>query len=267
MINQVITNIQNDLLGILDKGQMKLLSEVLAKHLLPLQSATTESKNEKSDMLPVFIAAKRVEGCSEKSLRYYESTIRNMLECISKPECQITTEDLRSYLDTYQRRGTVSKVTLDNVRRILSSFFAWLEDEDYIVKSPVRRIHKVKTGKTVKETYSDESLELMRDHCDNARDLAMIDLLASTGIRVGDDDDKIRLNQRKPSKYKGLRRFGPEKNLQRINKFMKERPIFYKNLIQMKENIRFYLRCFYCITKVMILQFNSENRTELARNG
>ena len=87
------------------------------------------------------------------------------------------------------------------------------------------------------------------------------------GIREGDDDDKIRLNQRKPSKYKGLRRFGPEKNLQRINKFMKERPIFYKNLIQMKENIRFYLRCFYCITKVMILQFNSENRTELARNG
>lgn len=93
------------------------------------------------------------------------------------------------------------------------------------------------------------------------------EMLCWTGIRCGDDDDKIRLNQRKPSKYKGLRRFGPEKNLQRINKFMKERPIFYKNLIQMKENIRFYLRCFYCITKVMILQFNSENRTELARNG
>jgi len=95
----------------------------------------------------------------------------------------------------------------------------------------------------------------------------MFEMLFWTGCRIGDDDDKIRLNQRKPSKYKGLRRFGPEKNLQRINKFMKERPIFYKNLIQMKENIRFYLRCFYCITKVMILQFNSENRTELARNG
>lgn len=93
------------------------------------------------------------------------------------------------------------------------------------------------------------------------------EMLYWCGLRIGDDDDKIRLNQRKPSKYKGLRRFGPEKNLQRINKFMKERPIFYKNLIQMKENIRFYLRCFYCITKVMILQFNSENRTELARNG
>lgn len=95
----------------------------------------------------------------------------------------------------------------------------------------------------------------------------MFEMLFWTGCRIGDDDDKIRLNQRKPSKYKGLRRFGPEKNLQRINKFMKERPIFYKNLIQMKENFRFYLRCFYCITKVVILQFNSENRTELARNG
>lgn len=100
-----------------------------------------------------------------------------------------------------------------------------------------------------------------------SEDYIIFEILFWTGIREGDDDDKIRLNQRKPSKYKGLRRFGPEKNLQRINKFMKERPIFYKNLIQMKENIRFYLRCFYCITKVMILQFNSENRTELARNG
>lgn len=100
-----------------------------------------------------------------------------------------------------------------------------------------------------------------------SRYFVIFEILFWTGCREGDDDDKIRLNQRKPSKYKGLRRFGPEKNLQRINKFMKERPIFYKNLIQMKENIRFYLRCFYCITKVMILQFNSENRTELARNG
>ena len=122
MINQVITNIQNDLLGILDENQMKLLSEVLTKHLLPLQSATTESKNEKSDMLPVFIAAKRVEGCSEKSSATMNLQSGTCWKCIGKPECQITTEDLRSYLDTYQRRGTVSKVTLDNVRRILSFF-------------------------------------------------------------------------------------------------------------------------------------------------
>ena len=102
---------------------------------------------------------------------------------------------------------------------------------------------------------------------DKPRSYYAFEMLYWCGVRMGDDDDKIRLNQRKPSKYKGLRRFGPEKNLQRINKFMKERPIFYKNLIQMKENFRFYLRCFYCITKVVILQFNSENRTELARNG
>jgi len=114
-----------------------------------------------------------------------------------------------------------------------------------------------------KEEYKRFAEEMM----DKPLSYYAFQLLYWCGIRSGDDDDKIRLNQRKPSKYKGLRRFGPEKNLQRINKFMKERPIFYKNLIQMKENFRFYLRCFYCITKVVILQFNSENRTELARNG
>ena len=187
MLQQLILNIQHDLHEDLTQQQLDTLADVLTVHLKPVLEQKAEGPKETTpELLPLFIAAKRVEGCSEKSLTYYESTIRNMLQQISKPEREITTEDLRDYLNEYQQRGTVSKITLDNVRRILSSFFSWLEDEDYIVKSPVRRIHKVKTGKTVKETYTDESLELMRDHCDNIRDLAMIDLLVSTGIRVGE---------------------------------------------------------------------------------
>lgn len=145
-------------------------------------------------------------------------------------------------------------------------------DEGLIERDPTRKaIIKGKTPKVKKIKYLNQfELHTLIAHLDIKEEPNwdwFILLVAKTGMRFSDDDDKIRLNQRKPSKYKGLRRFGPEKNLQRINKFMKERPIFYKNLIQMKENIRFYLRCFYCITKVMILQFNSENRTELARNG
>jgi site-specific recombinase XerD len=133
-----------------------------------------------------FLSAKRIEGCSEKSLVYYRKTIDAMLVAIGKGVSHITTDDLRSYLTGYQTAKNSSKVTIDNIRRILSSFFSWLEDEDYILKSPVRRIHKVKSASTIKETYSDESLETMRDNCENLRDLALIDILASTGMRVGE---------------------------------------------------------------------------------
>ncbi|MDE7438971.1 MAG: tyrosine-type recombinase/integrase [Clostridia bacterium] len=134
----------------------------------------------------MFIAAKRVEGCSEKSIKYYSVTITTMLNAIQKDIRRIVTDDLREYLTDYQTKKHASKVTIDNIRRILSSFFSWLEDEDYIVKSPVRRIHKVKTTSSIKEIYSDESLESMRDNCVTLRDLAIIDMLASTGMRVGE---------------------------------------------------------------------------------
>ena len=264
MENQIY-NILNDMTEFLNVMQMKKLQKVLIYHLNEAKQVQEEISNEK--YLEMFLTAKQIEGCSDRTIQYYRVTIEHMLKRITIPLRQIATEDIRQYLIDYQKINNCGKVTIDNIRRNLSSFFSWLEEEDHILKSPVKRIHKIKTKTVVKEVISDESIEILRDNCKEKRDLAIIDLLFSTGMRVGDDDDKIRLNQRKPSKYKGLRRFGPEKNLQRINKFMKERPIFYKNLIQMKENFRFYLRCFYCITKVVILQFNSENRTELARNG
>ncbi len=148
--------------------------------------------NADVNLLKMFLSAKRVEGCSDKTVHYYDSTIRNVLETVGKEAKQVTTEDIRLYLDRYQLESSVSKVTIDNIRRILSSFFSWLEAEDYIIKNPMKRIHKVKTCKTVKETYSDEALELMRDHAECIRDLAIIDTLASTGMRVG---ELVKLNR------------------------------------------------------------------------
>ena len=147
-----------------------------------------DSNKELSEqnLVELFLAAKRIEGCSEKSLKYYESTILALLDDLGKDVKHIVTDDIRTYLTEYQARKQSSKVTIDNIRRILSSFFSWLEDEDYILKSPVRRIHKVKTGTNIKETYTDEALELMRDNCTELRDLAIIDMLASTGMRVGE---------------------------------------------------------------------------------
>ena len=190
MKNLVITQIKDIMNEHLDEFQMQKLADALdicLSELFPEAESTIQQ-----DYVKIFLAAKRVEGCSEKTARYYDSTIRNVLRTVKKEVSEINTEDLRIYLDNYQRNSGVSRVTIDNIRRILSSFFSWLEDEDYIQKSPVRRIHKVKTCRTVKETYSDEALELMRDHSECVRDLALIDMLASTGMRVG---ELVKLNK------------------------------------------------------------------------
>ena len=185
MYHQIITKIEQTMLPHLNNEQMDALRSALEYHLHDWQEGA-EPETKETDLVTVFLAAKRVEGCSQKTVQYYDSTIRNVLNAIGKDVKQITTDDLRCYLDAYQQEHKISKVTIDNIRRILSTFFAWLEDESYIIKSPVRRIHKVKTCKTVKETYSDEALEIMRDNVDHIRDLAIIDMLASTGIRVGE---------------------------------------------------------------------------------
>lgn len=188
MKTQLIAEIEAAMAPELTEAQAELLKSVLENAFLSISVSkdSTYEAQEEDHLIHIFIAAKRVEGCSEKTLRYYESTIRNTLSAVNKKVVEITTDDLREYLDSYQQESKATKVTIDNIRRILSTFFAWLEDEDYIIKSPVRRIHKVRTVKSVKETYSDEALELMRDFCDGIRDLAMIDLLASTGMRVGE---------------------------------------------------------------------------------
>lgn len=172
------------MLPFLNNEQLRQLQRVLERTLC--EDESMEKCQDNTELMEAFLAAKRVEGCSQKSLKYYRSTINAMLDTVGKQVQEIVTGDLRTYLTAYQKEKSSSKVTIDNIRRILSSFFSWLEDEDYILKSPVRRIHKVKTASNIKETYSDETLELMRDSCTEMRDLAMIDLLASTGMRVGE---------------------------------------------------------------------------------
>ncbi len=169
----------------LDNTQLGKLHSVL-NSCFDLLSEKNDYECTDEELVASFISAKRVEGCSEKTLKYYASTLNNVGSKIGLPLREMTTNDIRVHLAEYQNSNKVSKITIDNVRRILSSFYSWLEDEDFILKSPVRRIKKVKVSKVVKDVYSDESMETMRDNCKNLRDLAMIDLLASTGMRVGE---------------------------------------------------------------------------------
>lgn len=191
MKEQVILNIMQEMLPYLDNAQLLQLQKALEHSLwnVEIKESVETEKNiqmNNNELLTAFITAKRIEGCSEKTLKYYQSTINRMLCSMCKHITHITTDDLREYLAEYHGENKCSKANIDNIRRILSSFFAWLEDEDYILKSPVRRIHKIKSAKTIKETYTDEALERMRDNCGNLRDLAIIDMLASTGMRVGE---------------------------------------------------------------------------------
>ena len=183
MDNQIY-NILTDMSDVLSIAQMKKLQEVLLSRLG--EDSVEKVEIDNISYLDMFIAAKRIEGCSERTIEYYRSTIRTMLEAIDAPVRKMNTEMLREYLSNYQEINNCGKVTIDNVRRNLSSFFSWLEEEDHILKSPIRRIHKIRTKKAVKEVISDENLEILRDGCSCKRDLAIVDMLISTGIRVGE---------------------------------------------------------------------------------
>lgn len=189
MEQQLINEVLCQMIPHLSNDQISLLKNVLEGALIKVGGSPEKADEQ---LIKDFLAAKSLEGCSERTLAYYEKTIKRMLGKVSKGIKAITTEDLRAYLSQYQAESSVSKVTIDNIRRNLSSFFSWLEDENYILKSPVRRIHRVKVSTSVKETYTDEELEMLRDNCTEVRDLAMIDLLASTGMRVG---ELVRLNR------------------------------------------------------------------------
>ena len=182
-MQQLINDILHDMSEVLSAKELYALQIVLQKKLNTQNQTYPYTNIEYMDM---FISAKRIEGCSERTLAYYKATIEHMLSIIVIPLRQVQTDDLRAYLAEYQLRNNCSKTTVDNIRRNLSSFFSWLEAEDYIIKSPIRRIHKIRTGSKVKETLSEECIEKLRDSCLQIRDLAMIDLLYSTGIRVGE---------------------------------------------------------------------------------
>lgn len=195
MKEQLIREIEQSLLRNLNNSQLELLHDTLVRVLSNVSiSNEVEIEHEftNEELEEKFLAAKNIEGCSEKTLHYYKSTLNKMLSLTDKHLTHMTTDDLRGYLSKYQENRNCTKTNIDNIRRIISSFFSWLEEENYIMKSPMRRIHRIKTDQTVKETYSDEALEILRDNTTNLRDLALIDLLASTGMRVG---ELVRLNK------------------------------------------------------------------------
>ena len=197
MKEKFIQEITDSMTGVLTVDQMTQLSSVLLQTvsrytLLEDGDKIQEDIVSNNRLLEIFLSAKLVEGCSAKTIKYYETTVKQLFKYMPKAVKEYTTDDLRAYLAVFQKKHKSSKVTIDNIRRIFSSFFSWLEDEDFILKSPVRRIHKVKTGEQVKEVISDENLEKLRDNCKCIRDLAIIDMLSSTGMRVG---ELVKLNR------------------------------------------------------------------------
>lgn len=263
---------------------------VYAQDLVTLREKEAQLMKDQMDGLDIYVAGKatvnfvfdrymslknNLKPTTKSNYLYmYDRFVRDTFG--KRNIAEIKYSDVVQFYNYLVEKQELQINTLETVHTLLHPTFQLAVRDDIIRKNPsdgvmaeLKKNLGMKTGVRHALTIPQQRafMEYIATHPIYYHWWPIFTVFLGTGCRIGDDDDKIRLNQRKPSKYKGLSRFGPEKNLQRINKFMKERPIFYKNLIQMKENFRFYLRCFYCITKVVILQFNSENRTELARNG
>lgn len=211
-MESTILSVLSQMQSILTPTQLKRLSAVLKATL----REEHVSANSNEELLALFMAAKQTEGCSPKTLNYYHSTLAMINRTLNTSYTRISSDDLRKYLNNYEQERGASKVTIDNIRRIMSSFFSWLEDEDYIVKSPVRRIHKVKTATVAKEILSDEDLVVLRDNCNTKRDLAIVELLSSTGMRVG---ELVRLNREDINFY--------ERECIVTGKGNKQRPVYF----------------------------------------
>lgn len=189
-MDEKFVEIINEMAEVLNAAQLKRLQEVMLKHLVEREPRKRKISNK--EYLAKFLEAKKMEGCSERTIKYYKVTVEQLLNKIIRPIRRVTTEEMRKYLVDYQKINNCGKTTVDNIRRNISSFFSWLEEEDYILKSPMRRIHKIRAEKLVKNVITDEDIEKLRDGCTCLRDVAMIDLLYSTGIRVG---ELVRLNR------------------------------------------------------------------------
>ena len=251
------------------KRGFKIKKEALNYEKEFIRKTAADMKMEMNSFIQVYFEDKKNE-LKENSIRNKQHMMNKHIVPYfgTRKMNEITPAEIIQWQNTIREKG-YSKTYERMIQNQLNALFNHAQKIYNLKENPCKKVKKMgKSDANKLEFWTKAEYDRFIAGIEpGSEDYLIFEILFWTGIREGDDDDKIRLNQRKPSKYKGLSRFGPEKNLQRINKFMKERPIFYKNLIQMKENFRFYLRCFYCITKVVILQFNSENRTELARNG
>lgn len=141
-MEEKIVTVLNEMAEYLSISQMKKLQEVILRNFAENEVEKKEISND--NFLKMFLDAKRIEGCSERTLNYYRTTVEHLISQIETGVRKISTEEIREYLSNYQKRNSCSNVTIDNIRRNISSFFSWLEEEDYILKSPMKRIHKIK---------------------------------------------------------------------------------------------------------------------------